>query len=127
LGNLSITNVLTGLTLAAAITGGVLSWFASSFPDGLEWAMTITSGQEELAAPEKGIHHFLAGIQEKTAFLPDYAFQTNEQEPASQEKTPPSWPAVDTGTTVSGLVGGGLTLMLAITIGFLFRKRSQIM
>ncbi len=127
LGNLSITKVLTGLALAAVITGGVLSWFASSFPDGLEWAMAKTSGQEELAAPEKGIHHFLAGIQEKTAFLPDYAFQTNEQEPASQEKTPPSWLTVDTGSTVSGLVGGCLTLMLAIAIGFLFRKRNQIM
>ena len=127
LGNLSITKVLTGLALAAAITGGVLSWFASSFPDGLEWAMAKTSGQEELAGPEKGLHHFLAGIQEKTAFLPDYAFQANEQGPASEEKTPPSWPAVDTGTTVSGLVGGGLTLLLAIAIGFLFRKRNQIM
>ena len=127
LGNLSLTNVLTGLTLAAAITGGVLSWFASSFPDGLEWAMAKTSGQEELAAPAEGMHQVLAAIQEKTALLPDYSFRRNQHEPALQEETSPSWPAVDTGTTVSGLVGGGLTLMLAIALGFMFRKRSKIM
>ena len=127
LGNLSLTKVLTGLTLAAVITGGVLSWFASSFPDGLEWALAKTSGQEQLAAPAEGMHQLLAGIQEKTAFLPEYAFRNNQHEPVRQEESPPSWPAVDTGTTVSGLVGGGLTLMLAIALGFVFRKRSKIM
>lgn len=127
LGNLSITKVLTGLTVAAAITGGVLSWFASSFPDGLEWSMAKTSGQEELAAPTDGMHQLLAGIQEKTAFLPNYAFRSNEHEPVPQVEKPPSWPAVDAGTTVSGLVGGSLTLILAIALGFMFRKRSKIM
>jgi cobalt/nickel transport system permease protein len=127
LGNLSLTKVLTGFALAAAITGGVLSGLASSFPDGLEWAMAKTSGQEEREAPENGIHHLLADLQAKTAFLPDYSFGTNEHEPATQETTPPSWLTVDKGTTVSGLVGGGLTLILAIAIGFLFRNRRQIM
>ena len=127
LGNLSITKVLTGLGMAAGITGGAVSWFASSFPDGLEWSIEKISGQEKLQAPEEGIHHFLAGIQEKTAFLSDYSFQTNEHEPAAQKKREPAWPVVDTGTTVSGLVGGGLTLIMALAIGFLFRKRSQIM
>ncbi len=126
LGNLSITKVLTVLAMAAVVTGGVLSWFSSSFPDGLEWSMEKTSGQEKLEAPQSGLHQFLANIQEKTAFLPDYSFQSNEQEPAAQEKKEPAWPAVDKGTTVSGLVGGGLTLFLAIAIGFLFRKRSQV-
>lgn len=127
LGSLSLNKVLTGFALAAMITGGMLSWFASSFPDGLEWAVAKTSGQEELAAPAKGIHHFLAGIQETTAFLPDYSFQSNDHEPIFQENTPPSWPNVDKATTVSGLVGGGLTLILAIAIGWFFRKRSPIM
>jgi len=126
LGNLAITKVLTGLALAAMLTGGVLSWFASSFPDGLEWSMAKTSGQEELPAPEEGIHHLLAGIQEKTAILPDYGFRTHEPEPAGQEPTPPSWPAVEKGTTIAGLVGGGLTLLMAVAIGFLFRKRRSL-
>ncbi len=125
LGNLSIARVLTGLGLAAIITGGALSWFASSYPDGLEWSMAKTSGQEELAAPHRGIHHLLAEIQEKTAFLPDYAFQSNEPQSPAPEASPPSWPAVDAGTTTSGLVGGGLTLLLAVAVGFLLRRRTQ--
>lgn len=125
LGNISMTKVLVGLGAAAIITGGALSWFASSFPDGLEWSMAKTSGKEELEAPEAGIHHILSSIQEKTAFLPDYGFKKSETEHAAAEEPAPSWPAVDKGTSTSGLVGGSLTLILAIAIGFLFRKRGQ--
>jgi cobalt/nickel transport system permease protein len=125
LGNLSIAKVLAGLALAAAVTGGALSWFASSLPDGLEWSMAKTSGKEELEAPAEGIHSILATIQEKTAFLPDYSFRTtNDREPVVHEKPAPVWPAVDQATTTSGLVGGILTLLLAGGLGFAFRKRS---
>ncbi len=124
-GNLSMKKVLAGLGAAAIITGGALSWFASSFPDGLEWSMAKTAGKEELPAPEAGIYHFLSSIQEKTAFLPDYGFQKDEIGPAAVVESVSSWPAVDKGTSTSGLVGGSLTLILAAAIGFLFRKRSQ--
>ena len=125
LGKLPIAKVLAGLGVAALLTGGVLSWFASSFPDGLEWSMAKTSGQEELEAPHHGIYGMLAAIQEKTALLPDYTFRSNESQPeATQEVAAPSWPAVDAGTTTSGLAGGSLTLILALAIGFLFRRRA---
>jgi len=45
-----------GFLTAAVVTGGVLSWFASSNPDGLEWAMFKTAGTEELDTPSKDIH-----------------------------------------------------------------------
>lgn len=125
LGNISMTKVLAGLGAAAIITGGALSWFASSFPDGLEWSMAKTSGKEELEAPESGIHQILSSMQEKTAFLPDYGFKRSETEQPAAEEAAQSWPAVDKGTSTSGLVGGGLTLILAVAIGFLFRKRGQ--
>lgn len=111
LGNMSIRKVLTTLSIIAVLTGGMLSWFASSNPDGLEWSMAKASGKEELESPN-GIHKALASIQEKTAFLPDYAFKT------SKEESEASWPAVDTGTSTSGIVGGGMTLALAAAIGF---------
>ena len=125
LGNLGLKKVLIGLGIAAVVTGGALSWFASSFPDGLEWSMAKTSGKEELEAPASRIYHLLAGIQEKTAFLPDYGFKNSGEEVAASGETAPSWPAVDTGTTTAGLVGGGLTLALAVVIGLLFRRRKQ--
>lgn len=72
---LSMKKVLVGFVVAALFTGGILSWFASSYPDGLEWSMARTAGVEELDAPEGGTHGFFAGLQEKLAFLPDYGFR----------------------------------------------------
>lgn len=108
-----------GLAVAAVIAGGALSWFASGNPDGLEWAMFKTSGKEELESHEPA-HVSLAAIQEKTAILPDYGFKKAESETA-----PEVWPAVDLGTSVSGLVGGALTLLLAVVIGLGLRRSKR--
>ncbi len=118
----SATLLYGGLILATLVVGGVLSWFASSHPDGLEWSIQQLTGQEELAAPEEGIHLRLATIQEKSAFLPDYSFKSAaESEPESETEV---WPAVSAGTSVSGVVGGALTMIIAILIGMLFRRRT---
>ena len=123
LGNLFLGKVLTGLAVAAVLTGGVLSWFASSFPDGLEWSMAKASGQEELAPPPSPLYTKLAAIQEQTALLPDYSFRSSAIQTDVDEKSVLSWPAVAPGTTTSGLVGGSLTLLLAVVIGWAFRRR----
>lgn len=121
IGSLSIKKVVTTMLLVAAVTGGLFSWFASSHPDGLEWSMFKVTGQEELAAPG-GIHETLAGLQEKTAFLPDYSFKAGgdgrEQEASENAAAEESWPAVNGGTSLSGLVGGALTLILAGLTGW---------
>lgn len=122
LGNLAVGRLIGAIAVAAVVIGGALSWFASSSPDGLEWSMAKVSGKEELKSPEKGIHHSLGTLQEKIAILPDYAFKTAPSE-AGGEAESPKWPAVDSGKTTSGLVGGALTLILALMIGILLRKR----
>jgi cobalt/nickel transport system permease protein len=127
----SLKKVLAGLAAAALVTGGALSWFASTYPDGLEWSMAKTSGSEELAAPADGVHAALAGLQEKTAFLPDYGFRAGESEKPAEAKAeasgpeePAVWPNPDMGTSVAGLVGGALTLVLAAAIGMFLRRAS---
>jgi len=109
------------------ITGAGLSWFASSNPDGLEWAMIKTAGTTELEAPD-GIHQQLSDLQSKTAFLPDYSFKTpvNETKQSAGEAEE-TWPAVSGGTSTSGLVGGGMTLALAglVGVGISFLKRRK--
>ena len=127
LGALSLRTVLAGLMVAAVVTGGALSWFASSSPDGLEWSMFKVAGSEELDAPEEGVHHTLATLQEKTAFLPDYGFKQNGPAESIENSEPEtsSWPMIDSGTSTSGLVGGILTLMLAVTLGLLFKRRAH--
>jgi len=124
IGEVEIKKVLLGLAAAALIAGAALSWFASSNPDGLEWAMFKTSGKEELQTDES-LHASLAVIQEKTSFLPDYGFKkakpVTEAKHADEETAP--WPAVDPGTSVSGLIGGGLTLLMAALTGLGLKRR----
>lgn len=121
-GVINLNKVLIGLLILTGVTGGVLSWFASTHPDGLEWAMFKTSGKEELDS-HSIVHASLAGVQERTAFLPDYGFKKSGSEAYPEGALKSSWPAVDAGTTVSGLVGGVLTLSVVFTIGFVLRRR----
>lgn len=120
IGIVSVKKVIIGLGIAAALTGGALSWFASAYPDGLEWSMFHTSGKEEIDA-QGNVHHTFETIQEKTAFLPDYGFKKNEKEAVNENSKAPSWPDVNAGTTISGLVGGGITLLVAGIIGLVLR------
>jgi cobalt/nickel transport system permease protein len=124
MGRLSIRNVLAGLLVVTVITGGALSWFASAHPDGLEWSMFRTSGKEELASPEKGVHSFLGKLQEKTAVLPDYGFKASKTEPSAEEKQEAEepWPAVSSGTSLSGIIGAVMTMILAGLIGLGLRR-----
>ena len=119
---------------AAVLTGGVVSWFASGDPDGLEWAIAKMTGKEEFKGPEHGVHGMLAALQEKIAFLPDYSFRKTAE--AKREGAPPGEEAKPEGegkkeggsklgTSVSGIVGGLITLVLVFLTGFLLRKRSR--
>lgn len=126
-GNISMKKVLTGLSVAVIIVGGVLSWFASANPDGLEWSMEKTAGTAELEAPD-GIHKILSEVQSKTAFLPDYGFKANEnnkQEKTASTETEEAWPSVSAGTSISGIVGGTLTLALAAFTGLIISKTKR--
>jgi len=129
LSGVSMKKLLSGLLISAIIVGGVFSWFASSNPDGLEWSMEKTAGTAELEATT-GIHKIISEIQSKTAFLPDYSFKSkdeNKEEPST--KTEEAWPSVSAGTSLSGIVGGALTLGLAaltgISISLIKRKKKK--
>lgn len=119
----SAWKVLVGLGAAATVVGGALSWFASANPDGLEWSIAGVTGKEELSQPADGIHEELKSFQEKTAMLPDYGFRPAGNEPAHQ--TEQAWPAVDAGTSLSGIVGGALTLLIAVGVGWRLRRRGE--
>lgn len=120
LGSISIKKVITRLAIGVVLIGGGLSWFASSNPDGLEWAMVKTAGTAELKATD-GIHRILSDLQSKTAFLPDYGFNEakndSEKGTVAAEEAGKARLAGNAGTSVSGIVGGALTLALAAFIG----------
>jgi cobalt/nickel transport system permease protein len=121
---ISIKNVLVVLVILAVITGGALSWFASTHPDGLEWSIEKVTGKGELEEATQGIAPALKDIQEKTAFLPDYGFKPAVKE-EPKENEAPAWPGIEAGTSVAGIVGGAIVLMFILFIGFgirLFKK-----
>ena len=110
------------LAVVALVVGGGLSLLASSNPDGLEWALFGNAEQgyaENMGLDEENFGlsgkaaDTAAAIQEKTAFLPDYAFADSDK------------PA---GTTVSGIAGSvivaGVALLICFAGGF-FRKKKK--
>lgn len=122
-GNPSFRIVFIGLLVATVITGGVLSWFASTRPDGLEWSIFKTAGTEEVDGSPSAIHTTLAKVQKKSALLPDYDIKRESVKPPLEK--PDASPAFDGGTTVAGLVGGAITLIMAASIGFALRRRKR--
>ena len=85
LGSLPLRKVLLSFLAASLLTGGVVSWFASENPDGLEWAIAKVTGAEEVTGTEDGVHAMLASLQEKIAFLPDYSFKKDAATPVEGE------------------------------------------
>ena len=120
----------------AVITGGILSRFASDQPDGLEWSITKVTGQEELKGEEKGLHGSLAALQRSLAFLPGYAFKKAEEaKPAKKAAEPATGQELKAEvkkpegsrlvTSVSGIVGGMITMALCFLIGFILKRRAM--
>ena len=119
-GKYSLKTTLVILAVVVAIVGGGLSLFASSNPDGLEWSMfgNAESGysenmglDEEAYGISSGAAEVAGAIQEKTAFLPDYAFAGSDSA---------------AGTSVSGLLGSAIVAGAAVLVcmaGGFFRKR----
>ena len=122
-----IKNVLIVFMAAAIVTGGIVSWFASKSPDGLELAIAKVTGKEELKGPEHGLHGVLSALQEKTAILPDYSFKKaavvkdNGTQPEGEKKKDEG---SKLGTSVSGIFGSFLTLVIIFLTGLVFKKRT---
>lgn len=114
--NVSTKKVFAGLLIVSVFTGGMLSWFASVNPDGLEWSIEKIFGKSDLTQHERGIAGALKSVRDKTAFLPDYSFKKTEE-----GKTERSWPEVESGRSVSGIVGSAIVLAAVLIVGLVIR------
>ncbi len=125
LAGLDLKKVLIGVAVAATLSGVAIAWFASSNPDGLEWSIAKVTGNEEFAGDASAaVKQASAAIQDRTAFLPDYAFrQGGLANGAAEGATGTGWPSVDAGTSTAGLVGGLITMGVALAIGLVLNRK----
>lgn len=102
---------VVGLGAAALLLAGALSWFASTRPDGLEWAAARAS-TGTAPSPQGPVHQALARLQRATAVLPDYDFKgAPEAAPGGR------WGAPRAGTSAAGLLGAALSLAFVAAVG----------
>ena len=108
--SVSVKKIVAILAVLTIVVGGVLSLYASSHPDGLEWSIEKVLGSTELENSDK-VHNVLASIQERLSLFPDYDFKSGQGK----------------GTSFSGVVGAGVTCVLALGIGGIITlvKRKQ--
>jgi len=107
--DVSMKKVLVTLAVITLVVGGLLSIFASVYPDGLEWSMEKVAGTTELEA-QGGVFDSAAAIQESTAFMPDYDYASAGEDGSA------------TGASVAGIVGSAMTLLLAGAAGLVISK-----
>lgn len=102
---LSLSKTLGILVILTAAVGGILSLFASAFPDGLEWSLERITGSAELEAAGSA-YDTAAAIQETTALLPDYAFKGSDSL---------------AGTSFSGIAGAVIVIAFCMVCCRLFQ------
>lgn len=108
-GTVPMKRILVILGVLAIITAGGLSLYASANPDGLEWSMEKVAGTTEIKPQDKLLEN-TAQLQEKTALMPDYDY-------AADSKGGPI-----NGTSAAGIIGGGLTFLVAGIIAFIISR-----
>lgn len=104
---LSYRKVLMILIVAVFIIGGVVSLFASQYPDGLEWSIAQLT---DLNIQGSYLSELLSTFQQSISLLPDYAFKNNDG-------------AI--GTSVSGIVGCLITIILLYGVGYLIKNNQK--
>ena len=112
----SVRNVLVLLAVITLITGGILSLFVSSRPDGLEWSIEKIVGMKEPEIDNSAMER-AASIQGKTAFMPEYNFKDAGEE------------SFGAGPAIAGIAGGVITFILAgisvLIISLVKKKRNE--
>ncbi|MFA5074145.1 MAG: energy-coupling factor ABC transporter permease [Nitrospirota bacterium] len=123
---ISIKKILIAFFVLSLVTGGALSWFASTHPDGLEWSLAKVTGKEELSGQHGEISGGLKKIQDTSALFPDYTFKSNSE---TKESGDASWPGIEPGTSVAGIIGAllvlGFVFLAGISIKAIRKKQSQ--
>lgn len=112
--------VLGIFSVAAILCGAALSWFASAYPDGLEWSIASATGPGETSlTSSSSLHRNLESVQEMTAIMPDYALPGAEEAESGENAAS----LVNAETSLAGVLGSAIIAALIFLIGFLFGRK----
>lgn len=121
-----LRSLLVPFVLLTVLTAGALSWFASSRPDGLEWSVEKVAGTAELSSQEGRAAGFVERLQKRMAVMPEYGFrQAAGDLPVKGGNV--SWPGIEPGTSLAGLLGAAIVFSLVIAAGIgirIIRRRN---
>lgn len=92
--------------IVVVLVGGIFSQFASSDPDGLEWSIGNIVSE---ASIDHAVEEEPSEVQLSTAILPDYGFKNAKESDV-------------VGTSVSGIVGSAIILLIIGIIGSFVRR-----
>jgi cobalt/nickel transport system permease protein len=126
-GRLSRGMVVASLAVTAALLAGVVSWFASSYPDGLEWSYLehrYDNAGSAVAEPS-GTVAAVTSWQTKWSPMTDYtkrAAPLGEEPKGEGEATSTS--AVNPWGSLAGLIGTAVTLAIVYAAALLLRRRT---
>lgn len=101
---------IVGLTIGMVLIATVFSLYASQLPDGLEWSIENIVGSTDLDS-QSSLHQWFSALQEKIALFPDYSFKEDVH-----------FGSASNGTSISGIFGGALTLVVLLIFGFILKK-----
>ncbi|WP_127836762.1 energy-coupling factor ABC transporter permease [Clostridium prolinivorans] len=112
----SMKKLIIIISVSFVVIGGIFSQFASSKPDGLEWSIIKVIKNAEIETKSNFTKNLLK-IQNKISFLPDYNFKNSEKVQENNKKDISTWLSANSGTSISGIIGGFITLGFIIIVG----------
>jgi cobalt/nickel transport system permease protein len=106
-GQRNFKKVIPLILTAALLIGGIFSIYASSHPDGLEWAVEKTNTGQTIEV--EAIIPKVEAVQSDLAILPDYELDYDG-------------PLKEYETSVAGIFGSLATLLMALLLGIIIKK-----
>ena len=132
---LGYATVAASLLVTALLLAGIVSWFASSQPDGLEWSYRQRWGGAGAPAVRNASPTIAAvdGWQSRWSLMSDYSQREapwgelpDEKGAAGTGGSAAAWPNPSGWLSLAGLLGTGITLVLLYGISRLMRGPSPV-
>jgi cobalt/nickel transport system permease protein len=119
--------LLASLLITAIVLAGLISSFASTRPDGLEWVLGRDPSVPAIKNESQSVAAATA-LQERTAPLPEYSHRPahgGEAPNLQQELQETAWPNFDRWGSLAGVVGTVVTLGLVYLLAFVLRRKQR--